>query len=97
MSFRLDGHVAFVTGSSRGLGKDVAMTLGRAGAKVAFNYLNNPASGEATFEEFKAAGALTVSWVEELLDGITDEELRFLQTTDLVADTENGRILILEK
>ena len=56
MAFALDGHVAFVTGSSRGLGKDVALTLGRAGAKVAFNYLHNQARAEATFDAFKAAG-----------------------------------------
>jgi 3-oxoacyl-[acyl-carrier protein] reductase len=56
MAFGLVGHVAFVTGSSRGLGKGVAMGLGKAGAKVAFNYFNNQQSAEATFEEFKAAG-----------------------------------------
>jgi len=56
MAFQLDGHVAFVTGSSRGLGKGVAMRLGQAGAKVAFNYFNNQATAEATFAEFQAAG-----------------------------------------
>jgi len=56
MTFRLDGHVAFVTGSSRGLGKEIALTLGRAGAKVAFNYCHNQQAAEATFAEFKAAG-----------------------------------------
>jgi 3-oxoacyl-[acyl-carrier protein] reductase len=56
MAFQLNGHVAFVTGSSRGLGKDAAKTLGRAGAKVAFNYFNNQPIAELTFAEFKAAG-----------------------------------------
>ena len=56
MAFQLDGTCRLVTGSSRGLGKDVAKTLGRAGAKVAFNYFNNQQIAEATFEEFKAAG-----------------------------------------
>lgn len=56
MSFRLDGHVALVTGSSRGLGKDIALTLGRAGAKVAFNYFNNQRIAQATFAEFQANG-----------------------------------------
>ncbi len=56
MSFSLDGHVALVTGSSRGLGKDIALTLGRAGAQVAFNYLHNQPKAEATFADFQAAG-----------------------------------------
>ncbi len=56
MSFQLDGHVALVTGSSRGLGKDIALALGRAGAKVAFNYLHNEEVAARTFAEFTAAG-----------------------------------------
>ncbi len=56
MSFSLNGHVALVTGSSKGLGKQIAMTLGEAGAKVCFNYANNREKAEATFQEFQAAG-----------------------------------------
>ena len=56
MTFQLDGHVALVTGSSRGLGKNIALALGRAGAKVAFNYFNSEAAAAETFAEFEAAG-----------------------------------------
>jgi 3-oxoacyl-[acyl-carrier protein] reductase len=56
MTFKLDGHVALVTGSSRGLGKDIALALGRAGAKVAFNYFNSEAAAVKTFGEFEEAG-----------------------------------------
>jgi 3-oxoacyl-[acyl-carrier protein] reductase len=55
MSFSLKNHVAIVTGSSTGLGKAIAITLGKAGAKVAFNYANNQARAEKTFAEFRAA------------------------------------------
>lgn len=55
-SFRLDGRVALVTGSSKGLGKAMAMALGAAGAKVALNYRHNQAAAEATLAEFRAAG-----------------------------------------
>lgn len=55
-SFSLEGHVALVTGSSRGLGKAIAFGLGKKGAKVAFNYMNNEAAAQATFDEFKAMG-----------------------------------------
>ena len=40
-NFSLDGKVALVTGSSKGLGKAMAFALGSAGAKVAFNYAND--------------------------------------------------------
>ena len=55
MAFSLAGHVAVVTGSSTGLGKAIALTLGKAGARVAVNYFNNAARAERTLAEFKAA------------------------------------------
>lgn len=56
MPFSLKGHVALVTGSTTGLGKGIAMQLGKSGAKIALNYFNNTARAEATLEEFKNAG-----------------------------------------
>lgn len=56
MQFRLDGHVALVTGSSKGLGKQIALALGKAGAKVCMNYANNSEVAEKAFENFKALG-----------------------------------------
>ena len=55
-SLRLDGRVALVTGSSKGLGKAIAMALGAEGAKVALNYRNDEAAARAAFEEVRAAG-----------------------------------------
>jgi 3-oxoacyl-[acyl-carrier protein] reductase len=55
-SFRLDGRVALVTGSSKGLGKAIALRLGAAGARVALNYKNDEASARATWDEYRAAG-----------------------------------------
>jgi 3-oxoacyl-[acyl-carrier protein] reductase len=54
--FDLSGRVALVTGSSKGLGRAMATALGRAGAKVAFNYQNDRASAERAFEEYRAEG-----------------------------------------
>ena len=53
MSFSLSQKVALVTGSSRGLGRGVAMTLGLGGAKVALNYLNDRESAEKTLKELR--------------------------------------------
>jgi 3-oxoacyl-[acyl-carrier protein] reductase len=52
----LDGRVALVTGSTRGLGKAMAMALGRAGARVAMNYANDAALAERAFADFSQAG-----------------------------------------
>ena len=40
----LEGKVAVVTGASRGIGRAIAIELGRAGAHVIVNYLNSAAA-----------------------------------------------------
>lgn len=54
--FSLKGRVALVTGSSTGLGKAIAMSLGKAGATVAMNYYNNESRAAEALAEFRAAG-----------------------------------------
>ena len=55
--FSLDGKVALVTGSSTGLGKAIAIAIGRAGATVAMNYFNNEVRAEKALAEFRETGA----------------------------------------
>jgi 3-oxoacyl-[acyl-carrier protein] reductase len=57
------------------------MALGLAGAKVAFNYLNNQASGEATFEEFKASGGQGM-----LIRGDASDEATVADMCSTIAD-----------
>jgi 3-oxoacyl-[acyl-carrier protein] reductase len=52
-SFRLDGRVALVTGSTRGLGKQIALALAGAGARTAMNYANDQANAEAAFADLQ--------------------------------------------
>src|SRR5690349_3267671 len=60
MPFSLKGHVAIITGSTTGLGKAIALTLGQAGARVAVNYANNQARAEKSFAELQKAGVEAV-------------------------------------
>src|SRR4029077_7143443 len=41
----LDGKIAFVTGAGSGLGREIALTFARAGARVAVNDLRAAAAG----------------------------------------------------
>nr|3IS3_A Chain A, 17beta-hydroxysteroid dehydrogenase [Curvularia lunata]3QWF_A Chain A, 17beta-hydroxysteroid dehydrogenase [Curvularia lunata]3QWF_B Chain B, 17beta-hydroxysteroid dehydrogenase [Curvularia lunata]3QWF_C Chain C, 17beta-hydroxysteroid dehydrogenase [Curvularia lunata]3QWF_D Chain D, 17beta-hydroxysteroid dehydrogenase [Curvularia lunata]3QWF_E Chain E, 17beta-hydroxysteroid dehydrogenase [Curvularia lunata]3QWF_F Chain F, 17beta-hydroxysteroid dehydrogenase [Curvularia lunata]3QW len=54
---RLDGKVALVTGSGRGIGAAVAVHLGRLGAKVVVNYANSTKDAEKVVSEIKALGS----------------------------------------
>src|SRR6185503_3674240 len=49
-------RVALVTGASRGIGRAIAIELGRIGLDVLINYRANAAEAERTAEEIKAAG-----------------------------------------
>lgn len=53
----LTGKVALVTGSSRGIGRAIALKLAQAGAEVTINYLRNRAKAEETAAEIEAEGS----------------------------------------
>ena len=55
--FRLDGKVALVTGSGRGIGAAMAVELGRCGAKVVVNYANSRESAEKMVADIKSVGS----------------------------------------
>ena len=52
----LEGKIALVTGASRGIGRQIALTLGREGAAVIVNYNGSAAKAEEVVKEIKAAG-----------------------------------------
>lgn len=58
-----DAKVVLVTGSSRGLGKAIALDLGKAGQKVVVNYVSESSkdSADETVAEIKAAGGDAVA------------------------------------
>lgn len=78
--FDLTGKIAFITGSSTGLGKVMAMSLGEAGAKVVMNYANNEERAKASFLEFENAGYEGI-----LLRGNAIEEI---EVARMIAETK---------
>lgn len=58
-----DAKVVLVTGSSRGLGKAIALEMGKAGQKVVVNYVSDGSkdAAQATCEEIKKLGGDAVA------------------------------------
>jgi 3-oxoacyl-[acyl-carrier protein] reductase len=57
----LTGKVAIVTASSRGIGRSIALRLGRDGAAVAVNYIASPEKAEAVVQEIIANGGRSIA------------------------------------
>lgn len=55
-NFSLDGKIALVTGSGRGIGASIALQLARNGAKVVVNYSRAEGPAQKVVEEIKSFG-----------------------------------------
>ena len=58
--FDLTGHVALVTGASRGIGRAIASSLARRGASVAINYNQSEEQARSLQAELEAAGGRVI-------------------------------------
>ena len=75
----LKNRVALVTGASRGIGKEIALTLGRVGARLAVSYRTNKMGAQRVVNALRALG--TEGWAvqtdvtdpartKDLMDGL---------------------------
>jgi 3-oxoacyl-[acyl-carrier protein] reductase len=64
----LSNRVALVTGGSRGIGRAVSELLGRAGARVAVNYVTGQRAAESLVEEIRAGGGEAMALAGDVSD-----------------------------
>src|SRR5690554_7158434 len=86
--FSLEGKVAWVTGASYGIGFAMASAYARAGARIAFNDINQELVDKG-LAAYKAAGIEVKGYVCD----VTDEEA--VQATTAQIEKELGPIDIL--
>ena len=53
----IQGKYALVTGSSRGIGRGIAVKLAQNGAKIAVHYYQNQAAAETTLSKIRECGS----------------------------------------
>jgi tetrahydroxynaphthalene reductase len=66
--YRLDGKVALVTGSGRGIGAAMATELGRCGANVVVNYANSTERANKVVDEIKGMGVDAIAIKADISD-----------------------------
>jgi 3-oxoacyl-[acyl-carrier protein] reductase len=87
----LTGKVAIVTASSRGIGRSIALHLGRDGAAVAVNYVASPEKAEAVVKEIIANGGRAIAVRGSMADRadvtrLFDETERQLGSIDIAVN-----------
>ncbi len=61
MKKRLSGKVALVTGSSRGIGKGIALKMAEEGADIVVNYYSHPDEADETVKAIQAMGQKAIA------------------------------------
>ncbi len=81
MSTELKGKIAVVTGSSRGIGRAIALKLAEMGANVAINYNQSEAAAQEVVKEIAAGGSESIAVKANVSDS---EEVKamFKEITD---------------
>jgi 3-oxoacyl-[acyl-carrier protein] reductase len=75
MAKELEGRVILVTGSSRGIGAEVAVKAGAEGACVAVHYNSDASAAARTVARVRETGATVASFAADVSDGEQAEQL----------------------
>ena len=86
--FCLKGKVALVTGSSRGIGRGIALALAEAGADVVINCMGNVAAAEEVAEKVRGFGRKALVLKADVSDAV--------QVQELFGKISSGRIVQLK-
>jgi 3-oxoacyl-[acyl-carrier protein] reductase len=79
----LDGRIALVTGASRGLGRAIALRLGRAGAAVGVNYREQAGAAEAVVREIRTQGGRALAVRADVADSAQVRDMVTRVTSEL--------------
>lgn len=72
---RLKNKVAIVTGSSRGIGRGIALAFAKEGAKVVINYLKSHGDARGTVQSLKEIGVESFAFQADVSDEDQVEEM----------------------
>jgi len=81
---KLENKIALITGSSRGIGKSIALGLAAEGAFVIIHYTNNKSSAEQVLNEVTAIGAKGAIVNADFSDSNSIDDL-FSQVNEILA------------
>ncbi|MFG6115883.1 SDR family NAD(P)-dependent oxidoreductase [Halobacillus sp. MO56] len=96
LNISINGKVAIVTGSSKGLGKVIAQKLADKGCKVGINYRNNAEKANAVVQEIQELGGEAVAFQADITDEkevvslVDNMEEHFHQTVDIIVNNASG-------
>ena len=71
----LEGHVALITGASRGIGRAVALRLASEGVRVAVNYNSGEAPAQQLVEEISSQGGEAIALQADVADEAQVKEM----------------------
>ena len=85
----LTGKIALISGSSRGIGKGIALEMARAGADITVNYFRHREDAETVADEIKSMGRRAIIVGADVsdrnaVDGMVKETTRQLGTPNII-------------